>query len=252
VYQHKPINHFFSQTSINTATGTLKRIRTVCRSHCSGFRLDEMKSNPWSIQMNHQTRLPFCRTSLLGVLTISALSLFSGITYAANSSKFISFDEALKINASAQYEDYAKQDGVRVKGSIEFAQMRAHVMALYEGVKVKNSFVLAEDHVDCVAVETQPGLRISGSVTARRTLAKAPPPRLARESIDEDIGLLAQPVAPMLSTQKMDAFGNAQFCSDGFIPMRRVAIDELVGYETLGDFFNKYGKAGERGLPLAQ
>jgi hypothetical protein len=31
--------------------------------------------------------------------------------------------------------------------------------------------------------------------------------------------------------------------------MRRITLDELVRYETLNDFFNKYGKAGEKGLP---
>jgi hypothetical protein len=237
---------------IGASVSTFKRSRTICRSLYFVCYRDEMKSNPWSNQMNHQTRLPFSRTGLLSVLTIGTLSLFSGFTYAADISKFISFDEALKINATAQYENYAKQVGVRVKGLTEFDQMRAHVMSLYEGVKVRNSFVFAEDHIDCVAVETQPGLRISGSTNLRRTLAKAPPPRLARETADEDIDRLAQPVTPMLSVQKMDAHGNAQFCSDGFIPMRRVAIDELVGYETLGDFFNKYGKVGERGLPIAQ
>jgi hypothetical protein len=40
-----------------------------------------------------------------------------------------------------------------------------------------------------------------------------------------------------------------QYCEQGFIPMRRITLDELVRYETLADFFNKYGKAGQKGVP---
>ncbi len=61
-----------------------------------------------------------------------------------------------------------------------------------------------------------------------------------------------QQVAPMLNEKKKDRFGNKQYCEQGFIPMRRITLDDLVRYETLGDFFNKYGKAGEKGDPQPQ
>jgi hypothetical protein len=111
---------------------------------------------------------------------------------------------------------------------------------------VKNSFVLGEnDYVDCVEIYTQPGLRQGGK---RQELAKPPAAKIAEEK-EEDPERTGQAVEPMLDRQKRDAFGNVQFCEEGFIPMRRVTLDELVRYETLADFFNKYGKAGEKGDP---
>jgi hypothetical protein len=56
----------------------------------------------------------------------------------------------------------------------------------------------------------------------------------------------------MLSQKRKDAFGNAQYCAPGYIPMRRVTLDDLVRYQTLDDFFNKYGRAGERGDPVSR
>jgi hypothetical protein len=115
---------------------------------------------------------------------------------------------------------------------------------MYKGVKVKNSFVLGSDHIDCVDINTQPGLKQAGK---RLTLEKPPPPKIARE--EKDSAPRSESVGPMLSSKKKDAYGNIQFCQPGFIPMRRITLDDLVRYETLADFFNKYGKAGEKGDP---
>lgn len=181
-------------------------------------------------------------------IMVSALPFFLSHADAADMQKFIPFEEFSKNTGTARYEDYAKKTEVKVKNQAEFETMKKHIVSMYEGVKVKNSFILGEaDHVDCVAAETQPGLRQGDK---RRTLAKAPPPKIAREKSDKDGTRDGQLVEPMLSAQKKDGYGNVQFCETGFIPMRRITLDELVRYETLGDFFNKYGTAGEKGLPL--
>lgn len=185
-------------------------------------------------------------TLLAAAQTLIGL-IFFGFAYAAESQRFVPFEAFIKSTEQANYEEYAKKEGVKVKNAAEFERMKAHVTSLYKGVKVKNSFILGErDYIDCVDARTQPALRQQGKSLP---LAKPPEPKIAKEKGTEDTSRKSQPVEPMLSAQKKDAHGNVQFCQEGFIPMRRVTLDELVRYETLGDFLNKYGKAGEKGLP---
>lgn len=179
--------------------------------------------------------------------SLSSLLLFVSHANAADSMKYVSFDAFTKSTEQASYQGYATKEGVKVKSAAEFEKMKAHVISLYKGVKVKNSFMLGErDHVDCVDAHTQPGLRKDGKYLS---LAKPPAPKVAKEKGTDDTNQKSESVGPMLSAQKKDADGNVQFCQEGFIPMRRVTLDDLVRYETLGDFLNKYGKAGEKGLP---
>ena len=179
-----------------------------------------------------------------------AAQVFAFNVFAQGDSKMlISFQEFYRSIAGARFEDYARKDGVKVTNPDEFQKMKAHIVSTYEGVKVKNSFVLGEaGPVDCVDMRTQPGLRKDGKFIA---LEKPPAPMIAREKRGDE-ARKGQQVAPMLSARKKDAFGNVQYCDKGFIPMRRMTLDELVRYETLDDFFSKYGKAGEKGLPERQ
>lgn len=196
------------------------------------------------MKYHYKSALPF------GVALI--LPFFSNQVGAADMQKFTPFAEFHKEIETARYENYAKKNDTKVKNAAEFEVMKKHVVSMYVGVKVKNSFALGErDHIDCIDAETQPGLRQGGK---QRTLAKAPPPKIAREKSDKgsdkDSARSGESVEPMLSAQKKDVFGNVQYCEVGFIPMRRITLDELVRYETLRDFFSKYGTAGEKGLPL--
>jgi len=161
----------------------------------------------------------------------------------------IAFSQFYRSVANARFEDYAGKNGVRVANADEFARMKAHIVSTYEGVRARNSFVLGEREViDCIDVRTQPALRKEGKFTAPE---KPPAPLVAREKRGDE-ERKGQPVTPMLSAKTKDRFGNVQYCQQGFIPMRRITLDDLVRYETLADFFNKYGKAGEKGDPQPQ
>lgn len=157
---------------------------------------------------------------------------------------YVNFKQFSRNTERAEYEDYAKKEGSKVKDAAQFQRMKDHVMSMYKEVKVRNSFVLGPDHIDCVDVKTQPGLNRDGK---RLTLEKPPAPNIAAE--EKDNAPASKSVEPMLSKRKKDPHGNVQFCEPGSIPMRRITLDELVRYETLADFFNKYGKAGEKGNP---
>jgi len=161
----------------------------------------------------------------------------------------VPFQIFLKSTAEARFEDYAARAGTKVANAQEFQRMKAHVASTYEGVKVRNSFVLDErDVIDCVDMNTQPSLRQNGRFLP---VEKPPAPIIQKENVG-DQARNGRGVAPMLSQKRKDAFGNAQYCAPGYIPMRRVTLDDLVHYQTLDDFFNKYGRAGERGDPVSR
>jgi len=178
-----------------------------------------------------------------------ALQLCAVGALSAAEPKMPSFAQFYKSVGGARFEDFAKREGVKVSNAGEFGRMKAHVLSTYEGVKVRNSFAMGErEFIDCVDVRTQPGLRQGGKFVP----PEKPPAAMIAQEKPGDEARKGRPVEPMLSATKKDAFGNAQYCSEGFIPMRRITLDELTRYETLGDFFNKYGKSGEKGLPVGK
>jgi hypothetical protein len=160
--------------------------------------------------------------------------------------EFVPFQTFYEDTQRATFGRYAMMTGNAVANYVDFAEMQNHILSMYEGVEVKNSFVLGNDHIDCVDVNTQPSLRQNGQ---QIPLAK-PPPHPANTGDEWGRRLAGKhSVLPLLSEQKKDAYGNVQFCEEGFIPIRRITLDELTRYQTLSDFFNKYGLAGEKGIP---
>lgn len=158
--------------------------------------------------------------------------------------EFVSHQQFIATTQKATFADYAKRPGAKVANEKEFLKMKNHVLSMYEGVMVKNSFVMeGNGYVDCIDAKTQPSLRRGG----KQLTIETPPNAAPVEERPQE--LKAQPVQPMLSREKKDRFGNVMFCESGFIPLRRITLDELTRFETLEDYFNKFGKAGTSGLP---
>jgi hypothetical protein len=158
--------------------------------------------------------------------------------------EFIPFEQFLTDTQKAKFEDFSRRAGSKVLNDAEFLKMKKHIISLYEGVVVKNSFVMDNNgHVDCIDMNTQPGLRQGG----KQLTIQKPPKTVVVQEYDEEPK--AQPVQPMLDREKKDRFGNLMFCESGFIPMRRITLDELTRFKTLEDFFNKFGKAGTSDMP---
>ncbi len=158
--------------------------------------------------------------------------------------EFVDFEQFILKTESATLDDFLKNDITKVSNKREFTKMQKHILSLYKGVTVNNSFVMETGgHVDCIDINKQPGLRQNGQI---QKLATPPPPlKVDIEEGDQK----AQFVEPMLSKDKKDRFDNVMYCPEGHIPMRRITLEELTRYKTLGDFFNKYGKTGRTGLP---
>jgi len=161
--------------------------------------------------------------------------------------KFIPYEQFIADTKIAKFEDFAKRVDSKVLNNAEFLKMKRHILSMYESVIVKNSFVIGNNgHVDCIDVNTQPSLRQGGK---KLTIRKPPPPLIIE---DNDRTPKAKYVQSMLSREKKDRFGNVMFCEGGFVPMRRITLDELIRFKTLDDFFNKFGKAGKSGIPVAK
>lgn len=157
---------------------------------------------------------------------------------------FLPFKQFMQITQEAGLDDFSDLKETRVSDPAEFARMKKHILTMYEGVKVKHSFRLDEtNYVDCVDVYTQPGLNKGGK---KLTLQK-PPPAIDLE-IDENTAQ-AKTISNMLIRGKKDAHGNNMFCEEGYIPMRRITLNEMVRFPTIEDYFNKYGVRGTKGDP---
>ena len=85
-----------------------------------------------------------------------------------------------------------------------FNEMRAHVLHMYQGVNVTNSFFY-HDHFDCITVESQPSLRRPGVKLA------APPRALPPADVSKDSGVLLSPLRP----DAFDTAGNIIWCRPG-------------------------------------
>jgi len=158
--------------------------------------------------------------------------------------EFMSHEQFIASTQQAAFADYAKRPGTKVANEKEFLRMKNHILSMYEGVIVKNGFVMeANGYVDCIDAKTQPSLRRGG----KQLTVQTPPNAVAVEERHQE--RKAQGVQPMLSREKKDRFGNVMFCESGSIPMRRITLDELTRFGTLEDFFNKFGRAGTSGLP---
>jgi hypothetical protein len=133
--------------------------------------------------------------------------------------------------ASADFKRFRADPRVKVADEQEFEAMRAHLAALHDGVEVVNSFTDAAGRVfDCVPVDQQPSLRDSGGKPAE-------PPSLL-DITGERPKAAALAVTPP-DPDETDRYGNSARCPPGFVPVRRVTLDEMARFRTLRDFFSK-------------
>jgi hypothetical protein len=158
---------------------------------------------------------------------------------------FMTNEQFIASTQKATYADYAQRPGAKVANEKEFSRMKAHILSMYEGVVFKNSFAMeGNGNIDCIDAKTQPSLRSGGKQLTIQT-----PPKAVAVVEERPQERKAEAVQPMLSPDKKDRFGNVMYCDSGFIPLRRITLDELTRFATLEDFFNKFGKAGTSGLP---
>jgi hypothetical protein len=154
---------------------------------------------------------------------------------------FVPLTEFLPGVAAARFEGFPRGAETRVRTAEAFAEMRRHILSLYEGVALDgvHSFLLDGNHFDCLPIEQQPSVRGLGLTHVE----VAPPPlNSAAEPAVPAPGEPAEPGARAsspLTLGSRDGFGNEIHCAEGTIPMRRVTLEEMTRFETLRQFFEK-------------
>jgi hypothetical protein len=145
---------------------------------------------------------------------------------------------------SAEHGEFAATAAARVAHEDAFAEMKSHILGLYENVEAPHSFVDETGAIfDCIPVEQQPALRGS-----REPVPKAPdlpsleaadaPPKTAAargEQAEWQDTLTSSPLRP----DRKDWHGNAVHCPEGTIPMRRVTLEDMTRFPTLRAFLRK-------------
>lgn len=159
--------------------------------------------------------------------------------------EYVAYGQFIEVTQSAQLTDFIGQADIQVNNAHEFERMKAHVLAHYQGVETNHGFVRDErTMVDCVSINTQPSLRRNDGSYAQ---IASPPGLLLQDN--EDREALRNGGDNMLIEGQEDAFGNEKYCRIGFIPLRRLRLEEMIQYETLEVFFSKYGQPGRNGFP---
>jgi len=144
---------------------------------------------------------------------------------------------------SAKYTHYVARVESEVSNEDALAEMKAHILKLYEKTEAPHSFMdLSGAIFDCIPIEQQPSLRgTSGPVPTAPDLPQrdvAGP----QDAEERKVSLIPSPFGP----DRMDWHGNVMMCPPGTIPMRRVTLETLTRFGTLKDFFRKGPRCGGR------
>ncbi len=146
---------------------------------------------------------------------------------------FISFSRFLSESREKKFEDFPRQPNVRVRDEAAFEEMKGHLLSLYDGVRVKQSFFETGHYVDCVPVAQQPSLK--GEADAKPPARAATPTQPPKGQKGGQAPGKTQTLNLTL-TGKKDAFGHKMACPARTIPIRRVTLEDIVRFSTLSQF----------------
>lgn len=155
---------------------------------------------------------------------------------------FPSLKASLDSIHSAKLGDYSARVENRVAHEDAFAEMKTHILNLYDKTEVPHSFMDESGAIiDCIPIEQQPALRgSSGAIPKAPDLPHhgvAGAPQGERKD---------SPIASPLGPDRKDQHGNVMHCPPGTIPMRRITLEDMSRFESVRDFFRKGPRQSER------
>ena len=182
-----------------------------------------------------------CYKVLSSAVTLVVLAAAAPL-HAQEFVKFSNFVQSLK---TADVDAVLPLATTTATDAASVAEMRQHLVALYDGVDVTQSYVVGTQTIDCIPIMQQPAVRMLGLTSiAEAPPAPATPPAVASKAV----------VLPsqLPAGKTHDAFGNSLGCQNGTIPMLRVTLEQMAHFKTLHDFFAKgpdgAGQAKEPGV----
>src|SRR5213593_4625894 len=154
--------------------------------------------------------------------TLALVLLLSSGQASAQSNKngFDKFDDFVARTKATGF-DPAKH---KAADAAAFAEMRQHVLKLYEGAKVTHSFTVGPQTYDCMPIDQQPAVRLHGL----KGVETAPPAAAARgagAAGADGAGAQSGQAATAIFPKGADAFGNAIGCEDKTVPIGRTTIE---------------------------
>jgi len=168
-------------------------------------------------------------------------ALFAAISLAnAQTDSFVPFSEFMAGTRAETAAASLARPNARVKDVKNVEAMRQHILKMYQGVSVPNSYVFDSQHYDCIAVEQQPSVRLLGLSSIA-----TPPPASVLASQNRaafsmnDATTASQVTSQVGANHKYDSFGNAIGCAANAIPFRRITLEEMSRFPSLQEFFQK-------------
>ena len=153
----------------------------------------------------------------------------------SGSDAFVSFDQFLSATAAAVYNSTTMP---KVANAAAFEEMRQHILKINEGMQVTHSFAVGSQTYDCMAIESQPAIRLLGLKGVATPPAPIAPPAGAT-GVHTSI----------LPASGVDRFGNAIGCQDKTVPIGRTTLEQMNRFPALQAFLRQ-GPAG-KGKSLA-
>jgi hypothetical protein len=154
-----------------------------------------------------------------------------------------SLDDFKKSVDSAGHENFAGRAEVQANEAA-FTAMKAHIAGLYRGVTEVHSFEDENGSIfDCIPVSQQPALKGAAPAQApdvpamQKTTGPAGEPAADRRPIE---------IAMTFKAEQKDKHGNQMSCPAGYIPMRRITLEEMTRFESMRHFFQKSPHGGGR------
>lgn len=159
--------------------------------------------------------------------------------------QFVNFSDFVQGLRVADTNAVLARSATKAKDAASVEEMRQHLLALYDGVEVSQSYVVGSQTIDCIPTMQQPAVRMLG-LTSIEKAPSAPSAAAAPGPAPRAAVLPSQ--LPAGKTQ--DEFGNTLGCQGETIPMLRVTLEQMARFNTLHDFFAKGpGGAGQAKAP---
>ncbi|HUL03477.1 MAG TPA: hypothetical protein VLV16_09645 [Gemmatimonadales bacterium] len=187
------------------------------------------------------------RLSVCALCSLLLASCTSMVPKTPGTADFVPFTTFLQGVRSARYEDSTGRDVVKVRDQAAFEEMRAHILKMYDGVQPVHTFVSDGALFDCIAIASQPAVRVLGLTQIER-----PPPASAvagAYAAGRTPGN-TRAIGSPLRLGLRDPYGNRMACVTDTIPMARITLETMTRFTTLDDFFSKGPGGG--GEPMAR
>jgi hypothetical protein len=178
-----------------------------------------------------------------GLITLVVLMSTGGANAQPGKARHVPFDEFIATTAAATFNPSAG----KAADAAAFAEMRQHILRMYQGAHVTHSFTVGSQTYDCMPIDQQPAVRLHGSKGVA-----APPPSAAAPgagAAGANAGAQSGQAGASLFPKGVDDFGNTIGCEDKTVPIGRTTLEQINRFPNLRAFLGK-GPDGKGQAPM--